>query len=133
LAGKPGFLAHGDADPGRRSDPGTEAPNLFPWDEFLAFYRIEAVDLLGGGPAPNPTPTPKDGFLMALTDAQHQRHLDLAEANELRQQSNDQRLARIEHALNTDGNDKGADGKAKASYPVRILQGVQTLLDRKAD
>lgn len=30
----PGFIGHGDRDPGRRSDPGAD----FPWDEFLAAY-----------------------------------------------------------------------------------------------
>jgi len=37
-ARRPGFVAHADADPGRRSDPGPD----FPWDLFLAVYR-EAV------------------------------------------------------------------------------------------
>lgn len=124
LKGEPGFLAHGDADPKRRSDPGTRAPHLFPWDQFLARYAHHAADLLGGPAQPDKDP------LMALTDEQQKRLLDLAEASDLRHQSHDQRLARIEYALNTDGNDKGADGKAKASYPVRILQGVQDLLSR---
>ena len=30
----PGFLGHGERDPGRRSDPGAE----FPWDTFLYDY-----------------------------------------------------------------------------------------------
>jgi hypothetical protein len=38
-AGWSGFIAHGDRDPGRRTDPGTVAPNLFPWDEWLAACR----------------------------------------------------------------------------------------------
>lgn len=32
--GEPGFISHGELDPGRRSDPGKE----FPWDQFLADY-----------------------------------------------------------------------------------------------
>lgn len=34
---EPGFLAHADADPDRRSDPGQH----FPWDMFLADYAVE--------------------------------------------------------------------------------------------
>jgi hypothetical protein len=34
-----GLIAHGDRDPGRRSDPGVTAPNLFPWDEFFTLCR----------------------------------------------------------------------------------------------
>lgn len=48
LAGQPGFLAHGDADPARRSDPGTKPHALFPWAEFFKYYTKEAADLLGG-------------------------------------------------------------------------------------
>jgi len=33
----PGFLAHGDRDPSRRTDPGES----FPWDEFLAEYAAQ--------------------------------------------------------------------------------------------
>lgn len=93
---------------------------------------------LGGITGPGPTgpttptgPSTKETFLMALTDTQQKRLLDLAEAGDMRHQAAEQRLARIEAALNTDGNDKGPDGRPKASYPVRILQGVQTLLDRE--
>jgi hypothetical protein len=38
-AGQPGFIAHGDRDPGRRSDPGAG----FPWDTFLEDFA-EALD-----------------------------------------------------------------------------------------
>lgn len=110
LAGKPGFLAHGDADPGRRSDPGTRAPHLFPWDEFLDHYRTEAADLLGG------TPPSKDGFLMALTDDQQERVLDLLEAADVKLIALEQRLTRLEAANNTDGNDKG-----KPPYLPRLI------------
>lgn len=36
-AGKPGFLGHGDRDPGRRSDPG----KTFDWDQFLTLFAVE--------------------------------------------------------------------------------------------
>ena len=35
-----GFLAHGDADPDRRTDPG----KLFPWSMFLSFYKAEMAN-----------------------------------------------------------------------------------------
>jgi hypothetical protein len=46
----PGFLAHGDRDPGRRSDPGRG----FPWTQFLTLYeqRAQAAGLI-----PRPTAT----------------------------------------------------------------------------
>lgn len=34
LDGRPGFIAHSDADPGWHSDPGPS----FPWGQFLSFY-----------------------------------------------------------------------------------------------
>lgn len=37
LRGEPGFLAHGDADPDRRTDPG----RYFPWNDFLGYYAAE--------------------------------------------------------------------------------------------
>jgi hypothetical protein len=38
-AGQAGFIAHGERDPLRRTDPGTKPPNLFPWDEFFTECR----------------------------------------------------------------------------------------------
>lgn len=45
-AGIGGCVAHGDRDPGRRTDPGIVPPDLFPWDEFFEECRAE----LAGGP-----------------------------------------------------------------------------------
>ena len=45
LGGMSGFLAHGDADPERRTDPGPK----FPWEEFLVAYR-QATAPTGGPP-----------------------------------------------------------------------------------
>ena len=38
--GTPGFIAHGDRDPGRRTDPGVR-PDVFPFDEFFDLYTAE--------------------------------------------------------------------------------------------
>lgn len=38
-AGVAGFCCHGWRDPGRRTDPGVSAPNLFPFNEFLTECR----------------------------------------------------------------------------------------------
>ena len=46
----PGFISHGERDPGRRTDPGP----AFPWERFLAYY---AQELRAGS---KPTPTEKD-------------------------------------------------------------------------
>lgn len=43
-AGVSGFTYHGYRDPGRRTDPGVAAPNLFPIAEFITAIRAE----LGG-------------------------------------------------------------------------------------
>lgn len=40
----PGFISHGERDPGRRTDPG----NAFPWDAFLDHYAAE----MGGTTTP---------------------------------------------------------------------------------
>jgi hypothetical protein len=58
-AGMAGFIAHGERDPGRRSDPGTVPPNLFPWNEFFDECRAA----LAGSTTPG-------GFLMALSEAE---------------------------------------------------------------
>lgn len=60
-AGLSGFIAHGERDPERRSDPGTVPPNLFPWDEWFDVLAEE----MAGGPAPAPLPEEEDvTFLM---------------------------------------------------------------------
>lgn len=48
--GVTGFIAHGDRDPARRTDPGTKPPHLFPWDEFLNLYS----KYVEGGSTPPP-------------------------------------------------------------------------------
>ena len=49
---KPGFVSHGQRDPGRRTDPGDD----FPWSDFLARYSR----LVNGTPQPTPPiPEPK--------------------------------------------------------------------------
>lgn len=64
-AGVPGFIAHGDRDPGRRTDPGEQ----FPWADFFAAIRGEAPDIYGvpAKPAPTTTPKPQEDDV-ALTD-----------------------------------------------------------------
>lgn len=49
----PGFLGHGDSDPGRRSDPGTE----FDWDLFFTEYRkAMGTEVKPTGAVENPKP-----------------------------------------------------------------------------
>ena len=72
-AGKPGFIAHGTVDPGRRSDPGAQ----FPWDVFLDRYSelLDAGLQIDGGDnnADVILPGNRDGTIRrmqrALTDA----------------------------------------------------------------
>lgn len=52
----PGFISHGERDPGRRTDPG----RFFPWEKFLTYYAEE----LGG------TTREEWWFDMAATDEQ---------------------------------------------------------------
>lgn len=61
-AGASGFIAHGDRDPGRRTDPGIVAPNLFPWDEWFTVLQEQS----GGGTPPPPAllEEDQDMFLM---------------------------------------------------------------------
>lgn len=51
-SGRPGFVGHGELDPGRRSDPGAD----FPWDWFLLSIR----ERLGGGDYSNQKPSRED-------------------------------------------------------------------------
>lgn len=51
----PGFISHGERDPGRRTDPGS----AFPWSRFLTYYTAEL------------TPAPPKGLIdMAATPEQ---------------------------------------------------------------
>jgi peptidoglycan hydrolase-like protein with peptidoglycan-binding domain len=52
LAGAPGFLAHADADPVRRSDPGS----AFPWNEFLTAFAELAHPVFFPPATPPPAP-----------------------------------------------------------------------------
>lgn len=55
-AGKPGFLGHGDSDPGRRSDPGA----AFDWDLFFAeFSRLTGQGDVKPAAVVKPKPTAK--------------------------------------------------------------------------
>ena len=56
-AGRPGFVGHGELDPGRRSDPGS----AFPWDEFLELFAAETQ------PAP-PPPSDRSMFFHEAMD-----------------------------------------------------------------
>lgn len=50
MNGRPGFIGHGEMDPGRRSDPGAG----FPWQQFLSTYAALMGDTKGSAPAPAP-------------------------------------------------------------------------------
>ncbi len=54
--GRPGFVGHGELDPGRRSDPGSG----FPWDEFLDMVQAELR------PPQPPEPEPPSGGSVAV-------------------------------------------------------------------
>lgn len=112
-------LGHRETDPRRKVDPrGLDMAEMR--------RRVAAVM---AAPAPTPTPPPpKDGFLMALTDDQQRRVYDLLEAADLRLTALDQRLARVEAALNTDGNDHG-----KPPYPPRIVQSLARVESRLSE
>lgn len=57
----PGFISHGERDPGRRSDPGAD----FPWTIFLTAYALEMMP-----PKPKPTRGEAvDSALLALRKA----------------------------------------------------------------
>lgn len=57
----PGFISHGERDPGRRTDPGAH----FPWDQFLRRYAQLTSDL--STPTP-PTPEEQDTMVIARED-----------------------------------------------------------------
>ncbi|MCP3991883.1 MAG: N-acetylmuramoyl-L-alanine amidase [Actinomycetia bacterium] len=63
---KPGFISHGELDPGRRSDPGVD----FPWSEFLALFQAEI----------RPTETPA---MSSSPEASMLLHRAMAEVDEL--------------------------------------------------
>lgn len=64
-AGKPGFIGHGDIDPGRRSDPG----DGFPWSVFLAMVS-EGIAGRPVGTAPAHPAPPTSILQQSLTFAQ---------------------------------------------------------------
>lgn len=76
----PGFLGHGESDPGRRTDPGPK----FPWDLFLATYKAEmapteAVKGVTHTPAPTTATTSEEGDTMRhyiITNGGHQYWLN---------------------------------------------------------
>lgn len=66
MNGRPGFISHGEMDPGRRTDPG----GGFPWDDFLSIY---AALMKGGGfpaaPEENEDDMPKLTDQITLADS----------------------------------------------------------------
>lgn len=62
MNGQPGFISHGEMDPGRRSDPGAG----FPWQQFLSTYAALMGDTKGSAPAPAPDENEDD--MPKLTD-----------------------------------------------------------------
>jgi hypothetical protein len=70
-SGSSGFCCHGWRDPARRSDPGTEAPHLFPFDEWLAACRAALAEHM-----PDHPDAPQEGFMAALSDSEQRELLD---------------------------------------------------------
>jgi hypothetical protein len=71
-AGQSGFCCHGWRDPARRTDPGVAAPNVFPFDEFLAASAAALAELMpdhpdAGSPATTPD-SPEDDAMLILCD-----------------------------------------------------------------
>lgn len=65
----PGFISHGERDPGRRTDPGAH----FPWDRFLHRYAQLTADL--HGPAPQPPTSEEDTTMVIGRENHHWRML----------------------------------------------------------
>lgn len=56
-AGESGITCHGWRDPSRRSDPGVDAPDLFPFDEFLDACSVALGELMPEHPDARRTAT----------------------------------------------------------------------------
>jgi hypothetical protein len=72
-AGESGFCCHGWRDPVRRSDPGTEAPHLFPFDEWLDACHAALAEHM-----PDHPDVPEEGFMAALSESEQRELLDAA-------------------------------------------------------
>ncbi|MFV0525892.1 MAG: hypothetical protein ACK5RL_15500 [Acidimicrobiales bacterium] len=62
--GRPGFVGHGQLDPGRRSDPGLG----FPWSEFLDAYAAAVRGTLTAGSIMEEYDVPPLAFHQAMAD-----------------------------------------------------------------